>query len=121
MRRLLVVAAFLGLAAGSLALLRGTAHAQAVVISDQGCGLFDGDGNIVLASSDHSVITPSGNGNCNLKCSVKGVANSSGRAVNLDSTIVPISCGIPGCAPTANWHETISASGNATLTCLVPE
>ena len=94
--------------------------AAAVVINDQGCGLLDGDGNFVSADSDHTVLTQSNNGNAVLKCSVKGVANSTGKAVHYDFESTGIPCGILGGGVTENWEETVSASGNATLTCLIP-
>ena len=99
--------------------------ASAIVINDQGCGLFDGDGGGVdafsgHASRDHVVITDN---NAHLKCSKRGVANSTGKSVRYDSNNNPLSmgliCNING-QDTLNWHETVSASGNATLTCKFP-
>jgi hypothetical protein len=111
---------FVALTLGGFALLGASeAQAQAIVINDQGCGLLDGDGNFVFASSDHTVITNSANGNCHLKCSVKGVGNSTGKAAHFDNASTGLPCGT-ACGLTNNWRETVSASGNATLTCHVP-
>ncbi len=88
----------------------------AIVIHDMGCTLLDGDGGFVSADSAHAVVTPSGNGT--LTCKVKGVANSSGRAVHYDFSTTGLTCGTPA-GGTQDWHETVSASGNATLTCSV--
>jgi hypothetical protein len=82
----------------------------AVVINDFGCGMMDGDGNFVYTEASHAVITPSNN--TTLKCSVTGVANSTGKAVNYKDFL----CGTP-LGLTTDSHETVSASGNATLTC----
>ena len=92
----------------------------AIVINDKGCGMLDGDGGFVFADRDHAVITPSPNGNGMLSCKVKGVPNSTGKAViwNFENRGSLVQCGTPA-GPTDNWQETISASGNATLTCLV--
>jgi hypothetical protein len=120
MHRLGFTVLFVASALAGLTLLAASgAQAQAVVINDDGCTLFDGDGNFVLASSDHQVITNNSNGNCLVKCSVKKVANSTGRAVQFDFLSNSIPCNTP-CGPTTHWHETVSATGNATLTCHLP-
>ena len=88
----------------------------AIVIKDGGCSLLDGNGGFVSADSSQSVVTPSGNGV--LICKVKGVPNSTGRAVRHDFASTGISCGTAA-GSTQDWHETVSASGNATLVCPV--
>lgn len=88
----------------------------AIVIKDGGCTLLDGNGGFVSADSSQSVVTPSGNGV--LICKVKGVPNSTGRAVRYDFASTGISCGTAA-GSTQEWHETVSASGNATLVCPV--
>ena len=121
MRRFGFTVLFLALALGGFTLLAASeAQAQAVVISDQGCNLFDGDGNLVPASSDHQVNTTNVNGNCLFKCSVKKVANSTGRAVQYDFASTGVLCSMYSCGVTTHWHETVSASGNATLSCHLP-
>ena len=86
--------------------------APAVVINDFGCGMFDGDGGFVFTDNSHAVITSSGNSL--LKCSVTGVANSTGKAVHYRDFLCGTFLGL-----TTDSHEVVSASGNATLTCHV--
>ena len=84
------------------------ASSPAVHLSGLECGMIDGDGNFVLATGD-AVVTSSGNGN--LKCQAQ-VPNSTGKAV--------VYSGFPCGTPTGvdnNGHETVSASGQATLVC----
>ncbi|MDH3732957.1 MAG: hypothetical protein OEU54_05460 [Gemmatimonadota bacterium] len=88
----------------------------AIVIRDMGCGLLDGDGAPVFVSSDHAVITP--NGKTKLTCQARGLSNSTGRAVHHDFASTGMLCGTD-LGFTTQWHETVSASGNATLTCFV--
>ena len=81
--------------------------------------MLDGNGGFVFASSDHQVVTNNTRGNLTLKCSVKGVANDTGKAAHFDfaSTGIPCSTSL---GATENWQETVSNSGNATLTCHLP-
>jgi hypothetical protein len=81
--------------------------------------LFDGNGGGVAATSDHQVVTNNANGNLILKCSVKGVANDTGKAAHFDFASTGILCGTL-LGATENWNETVSNSGNATLTCRLP-
>ena len=101
----------------------GTANADsgkaAVVINEFGCVILDGDGNMVRASKVHTVITNSENGNRVLKCSAKGVDNSTGKATHFDIGNTGYVCNAYGVI-TANWRNMVSKSGNSTLTCLVP-
>ena len=94
------------------------ANNAAVVIndSDEGCWLLDGNGGVVLADSDHSVITSSGNGL--LSCNVQGVPNDTGKAVHYDFDSTGMTCDTLAGVATA-WREIVSASGSATLTCQV--
>ena len=100
----------------------GTANADssqgALVINDFGCVLLDGDGNMVWASDSHAVITHSENGNRVLKCSVKGVDNSTGKAAHFDIENTGYVCNAYGVI-TREWRNMVSKKGNATLTCLV--
>ena len=102
----------------------GNASAEnaALVINAQYCTLLDGNGDMVSASSSHVVTTQSANGNVVLKCSVKGVPNSTGRAVHFDYDSIRVWCqvGILTWILTSNWHIKVSKSGNATLTCSFP-
>jgi hypothetical protein len=55
-----------------------------------------------------------------VKCQAKGVPNGTGTAVNYDYASTGISCGVLSSNRffvTQDWHETVCASGNATLTC----
>jgi hypothetical protein len=89
---------------------RSSAVEPAIVINDFGCGMQDGDGGFVFTDISHTVITSSENST--LKCSVKGVANSTGKAVQYKDFICGTFLGL-----TTNSHTVVSASGNATLTC----
>ncbi len=93
---------------------------SAVFIGAVGCSFLDGDGGLVFVNNASAVITSSGQGK--FQCSAKGVPNSTGRAVTYDTDKNPsgpgLLCGMPGDPDgTAKWHETVSASGNAKLTC----
>ena len=90
----------------------------AVVINDFGCILLDGDGQMAWTSSSHAVITNSENGNRVLKCSAKGLDNSTGKATHFDSKDTGYLCMAYGVI-TADWRNVVSKSGNSTLTCLV--
>ena len=96
-----------------------SANSGALVIDGFGCRLLDGNGHIIYASSSHAVITKSANGNRVLKCSVKGVANSTGKAAHFDRESTGYWCNAMGVI-TTNWRNNVSKSGNSTLTCLVP-
>ncbi len=95
----------------------GTASADgAIVIKDSTCGLLDGNGAPTLADLSHAVITPSGNNV--LKCSATVTAPASGQAAHFDFTTFASPCETPS-GTTNDWMETVSASGQATLTCKV--
>lgn len=86
----------------------------AIHINGMGCGMMDADGGLVWVTSDRAVITP--NGKQRLSCKAKRIPNSSRRAVqfNYENTGMPCYTDL---GPTNEWHQTISASGNSTLTC----
>src|SRR5262249_8436228 len=90
----------------------------AVIIRDFDCGVLDGDGNFVLATG--TIDVHNDDGVTMLKCKAKGVSNSTGAAViwTIDNT--GFSCGTLY-GSTDVWQETVSASGNVTLTCLLIE
>jgi len=112
-----IVLLALALLAGGTALAVSPASADgAVVINDQGCGLLDGDGGFAVADSDHAVVTPSGNGV--LKCKADVTVPSSGQAAHFDFASTGLLCNTPA-GVTDDWRETVSASGQATLTCKV--
>jgi len=91
----------------------------AIVIKDQACGLFDGDGGFEFTTDTIQVGTPSSNCNSTISCKTKGVANSTGKAVHWDfDSSGGISCGT-GFGSTTDWHEIVSKSGVAHLICHV--
>jgi hypothetical protein len=123
MKRLTLGVAMLALVA-SIAVVFGSGVAAAdpgngngaLVVNGTGCGIFDGDGNYSVFTTDtHSVV----NGNQTLvTCKAKGVANSTGHAVTYDDQNNPFGPGTyytcwNGTYP-GTWHETITPSGNAT-------
>jgi hypothetical protein len=106
---------------GSLALLTilyvpsDASPSAAVMAKNSTCVVLDAEGG--LAWGDDSLVLMNAGGKAMVKCSVKGVANSQGKAVRLDYESTGMLCFTAG-GPTEDWHETISASGNATLTCM---
>ena len=90
----------------------------AVVINDFGCYLLDGDDQMAWTSSSHAVITISENRNRVLKCSAKGLDNSTGKASHFNLKNTGYLCNAYG-AITADWRNVVSKRGNSTLTCLV--
>ncbi len=97
----------------------------AVVINPAGeCVFFDGNGGSVFTTDTRIVATPSANQNTLFTCSATNIANSQGHAVNYDTNNNPtgtgIQCGIAspnGFVFTSDWHETVSANGNAVVQC----
>ncbi|RAH84239.1 hypothetical protein BO86DRAFT_377027 [Aspergillus japonicus CBS 114.51] len=95
--------------------LASTALADpAVQITDLGCNLKDGNGNFQFADKAHAIITSSGNRN--LICKAQVAAPASGKAVIYSGKNGDGSCNAAG-GFTNDWQETVSASGQATLTC----
>lgn len=97
---------------------------QAVVITPPGnCDLFDGNGGFALTNNAQVVATQSSNGNLLLRCQTSVTAPSSGRAVYFGEASTPyVPCVIPlglGFQVADAWHETVSASGEATVICQV--
>lgn len=86
----------------------------AVRINNFGCVLLDGNGGFVVTTDSSVVITDSGNGN--LKCQANVTPSVSGRAVHYDFASTGLLCGTIN-GVTSQWHETVSASGKATLQC----
>ena len=90
----------------------GTNPQSASIIRDQGCYLFDGDGNLVHADANHAVITQSGK--TTLKCTADVAAPSSGHA----EVQKGFECGT-NLGFTTDSHSVVSASGKSTLICRV--
>jgi len=86
---------------------------NAIVVHEGGCGMLDGDGNFVVGER-HSVSNDGGNSI--FKCQSKKVNNTAKSGVTWDQANTGFMCGTP-LGPTADWRETITPSGNATLTC----
>ena len=97
--------------------------APAVVLNPAGgCGLFDGNAFIVFTTDSRSVSTQSQNQNAVLKCHASVTAPASGTAVRFDAISTGLACFIASPLPpfiiiTNDWEETVSASGQATITC----
>jgi hypothetical protein len=94
-----------------------TASMQAVIVNGGACALFDGDGNLVVVPDGFFlVVTPSGN-RVN-QCRAFGLDNPTGQAVHFDFASTGVLCSAGGVL-TEDWRETVSASGNAVITCMV--
>lgn len=123
-KSLLVATSVAMLIAGGISL----AHAAAMHnVPDPACGLLDGNGNVALTSNDKITFTGNANGNATFQCKADVTPADSGGAVKFDFESTGFSCGVPNPADpsqpsrmTQHWEETVSASGNATITCHVP-
>lgn len=97
--------------------------APALVINPAGgCGLLDGNGNPTFTNDTKVTATQSNNDNSKFTCKATVTPSTAGRAANFDFASTGFLCGIPnpfGAQVTDQWHETVSASGEATLTCHV--
>jgi hypothetical protein len=95
-----------------------------VVRSNGGCTLFDGNGAMVSGTSFKGTFTQSNNGNATVQCSGDVTPSSSGHAAHFDFASTGIHCftdnPFSGAESTQNWEETVSASGNAKITCHFP-
>lgn len=92
-----------------------TASEGAIQARGAVCGVMDGDGSFQMSTNSQVVITSSGVSMH--RCSVKDVPNSSKRMVRYDFSSTGMVCWTAE-GPTEDWHETVSASGQATLVCL---
>lgn len=109
----------LALALG-LTVVSGTAIAKsanaAVVIKSGDCTLYDGTGTLVDGQKFHQVINKKGTV---VRCSAKGLTNTTGEAVHFNFANTGAEC-VTSLGNTTRWHETVSASGNARITCRYP-
>ena len=111
MRRLIILFALVALFG---VMMVGVAQADpdgsnpnsASISRDFACGLFDGDGNVVLADGSLAIETSSNH--ATLKSSAD-VANTTGTA--------QVQRGFACSELTTDTHSTVSASGKSTLTC----
>jgi hypothetical protein len=79
---------------------------------------------VMLAGGITAVFTSSNNGNINAKCGADVASPASGAAVQFDFASTGVRCIIEamgGVTITKDWHETVSASGKATIICKVME
>jgi len=111
-----------------LMILTPTAYANnaAIVINGLGCALFDGNGGIASSDITHAVVTNNGHGVFTCKASVD--PSSTGHAVKYDAYNNPLNITQP-CEVdqptypynpyfiTTDWHETVSADGQAIIVC----
>lgn len=98
--------------------------APALVINPAGsCGLLDGNGGFAFTTDTKIIVTQSDNNNSKLTCKATVTPSSAGNAARFDSgSTGGLPCGFftpSGLQLTDQWNETVSASGEATLTCHV--
>jgi len=93
--------------------VRATASEAAIQARGAVCGVMDGDGSFQM--STNSQVVTSGSGNSMHRCRAS-VPNSSKRMVRWDVNNTGAMCWTAE-GPTRDWHETVSASGQATLVC----
>ena len=107
--------------AGVLALASSSAFAApALVINNEGCGMFDGNGQLVFTTDTHRVATQSANGNTMFRCNAKVAPAASGTAARFDFASTGLLCGLQtanGFEVTDDWDAVVSAEGDARLTC----
>ena len=93
-----------------------TASNAAVHINNSGsCGLLDGNGGFAYATADMTVITHSGT--ANVVCKANVTPSSAGGSVTFNLANTGFLCSTLNGDVTSNWSKTVSASGNATLSC----
>ena len=121
MKKSLVVAASVAaLMAGGISVVQ----AAATALRMDGCGLFDGNMNVVAPLNAKIAATQSANGNAMLQCKADNVPLGTSGATRWDYSNTGVACGVLAQVNgqlqmqlTQDWEETISASGNATMTC----
>lgn len=91
----------------------GSNPQSAFISRDFGCGMFDGNGDFVLATDGTLSVVTHGQ-TAILKCQVFGVPNDTGDAV----VTTGFNCGT-FLGPTTNSRNVVSEDGNATLICKV--
>ena len=107
--------------AGVLVLASSSAFAApALVVNNEGCGMPDGNGQIVFTTETHRVATQSTNGNAMFRCNAMVTPPASGQAAHFDFESTGLLCGIQtasGFEVTEDGDATISAEADARLTC----
>jgi hypothetical protein len=87
----------------------------AVVVKSGTCTLYDGTGTLVDGQNYHAVINRRVT---KVTCRAKALANPTGTAVRFNFANKGVPCNTPS-GPTNRWRETVSANGNARITCLI--
>ena len=110
--KLLFVSAFM--------LFVASAHADpAIIVTDFGCGLIDGDGNSFSTNDTKVVNSNNGKGGqINFACYASGVPNNQGRAVHWDYDNTGLTCGTLF-GSTTDWRIVVDTEGNAVLKCKI--
>jgi hypothetical protein len=106
------------LGASVLMLAASTAFAEpAIILTDFGCGMIDGDGGDVFTTDTKVVSSLNNDGsNINLKCHASDIANSTGTAVKWNYENTGSLCGTQY-GSTEDWRIVVDTEGNATMTC----
>ena len=117
--RLIAAVAVVPLLTGGVALATaGAASAApgsgAYIANDFGCGLIDGNGNGAFTDTSHSVINVS---NSVTKCSGTVTPSATGHAVVFSGFPCGVELRSGVFVTTYDSRDTISASGQSTLTC----
>lgn len=101
-----------------LMLVASAVYAEpAIILTEFGCGLLDGDGDGVFTTDTKVVSSVSNDGsNINLKCYASGVANSTGKAVKWNYDNTGSLCGTQY-GSTNDWRIVVDTEGNAVMTC----
>ncbi len=117
-KSLFVVTSFAALMAGGIPVAQA---APAVLSRPDNCGLLDGNGGVVWPVDAKVTATQSPNDNATVQCRADVTPAKSGDAVQFDFNSTGFLCGVPdsigAVQMTQHWEETVSASGNATITC----
>lgn len=88
-----------------------------VFIDEGGCGLLNED-NVPVDNGDLvSISANSANGNATITCSIDLPRTTTGRSVVFNYDNTDRLCRMTGGNRTEDWHQVISASGKAKLTC----
>ena len=111
--RMKKIALLLSLSLSTVAFADGAVH-----ISKFDCGVLDGQKALVITKDSKVTITPPVAGVTILKCMAHKIANSTGHSVQWTKANTGLMCNTQ-MGTTDDWHETVSSSGHAMLTCKV--
>jgi hypothetical protein len=84
--------------------------------TDFPCLLRDSEGNVVLATSSSEVTTKGGT--TTMKCSAKGVTNTTGKTIHWSYSNTGYVC-VAEAGETIDWKATLSTAGSVMLTCKI--